>query len=246
MGRFSILLAILLVASASSAAPQSTQGAQEFYITPLRPVAELRRQALQATPPPQPKGLLAPDLLEIVHLDPTIHLDIRYATANNFLGTPFYTQARAFLQRPAAEALTRVQHHLAKKGYGLVIYDAYRPWYVTKMFWDGTPPRMRQFVANPATGSQHNRGCAVDLTLYRLDSGNSVEMPSGYDEMSPRAYAHYPGGSGPQRRLRDLLRASMHAEGFTVLPVEWWHFDYSPCPYPVMNVPLESLPRTAP
>ena len=84
-----------------------------------------------------------PDLVELVKLDPTIRLDVRYATANNFLGTPVYTQARAFLQRPAAEALVRAHQALRARGYGLIVHDGYRPWYVTKIFWDATRARRR-------------------------------------------------------------------------------------------------------
>jgi D-alanyl-D-alanine dipeptidase len=241
-----VLAVSLLAGGFVPAAAQNLRDAQQFHINPLHPVQELRREALQATPPRQPQGLQTPDLVEVAPLDPTLRLDIRYATSDNFMGAPFYTQARAFLQRPAAEALVRVQQSLASRGYGLMIYDAYRPWYVTKMFWEGTPPKLRRFVANPANGSRHNRGCAVDLTLYRLGSGQPVEMPSDYDEMSPRAYADYSGGTAGQRSMRELLRASMEAEGFKQLPVEWWHFDYFPCHYPVMNVPFENLARTAP
>src|SRR5437588_4123729 len=103
-----------------------------------------------------------------------------------------------------------------KQGYGLLVFDAYRPWYVTKIFCDATPPDKHQFVADPAQGSRHNRGCAVDLTLYRLRDGQPVQMPSLYDEMSERAYPAYAGGSDTARHLRDLLRQYMEAEGFSV------------------------------
>ena len=169
-----------------SAAPQF------FHIEPVRPVAELLPIALAATPPVEPGEFRPADLVELKTLDPTIKLDIRYATARNFLGTPLYSQARAFMQRPAAEALMRVQRALAAEGYGLLIHDAYRPWYVTKIFWDATPVDKHDFVADPATGSRHNRGCAVDLTLYTLRDGRTVEMPSLYDEMSERAYPTMP------------------------------------------------------
>src|ERR1039457_1141808 len=154
-----------------------------FRITPLRPVEELRADALNAQPPVEHGTFLKTDLVELVRLDPTIKLDIRYATTNNFLGTPTYTQARAFLQRPAAEALLRAHRELKVHGYGLIIHDGYRPWYVTKIFWEATPVDKRIFVANPARGSNHNRGCAVDLSLYLLTTGEEVTMPSGYDEM---------------------------------------------------------------
>ena len=215
---------------------------RSFQIQPLRPVDELRKEALAATPPKQAGDLLAPDLVELVKVDPKIRLDVRYAKKTNFLGTPLYSQERAFLQRPAAEALARAGKRLAKMGYGLLIHDAYRPWYVTKMFWDATPAKDHIFVADPATGSRHNRGCAVDLTLYDLATGRPVEMPGTYDEMSPRSYPDYPGGTSLQRGFRDLLRWAMEAEGFTVYQYEWWHYDYKDwSKYPVMNVRFEEM-----
>ncbi len=184
------------------------------------------QSGLPAGMPRDPQATRPPDLVELVTLDATIHLDIRYATTNNFMKQRFYSEARAFLQRPAAEALVRVHRSLAKSGYGLVVFDGFRPWSVTRAFWDATPPAKRHFVANPAKGSRHNRGCAVDLSLYDLRTGLQVEMPSDYDEMTERAYPGYAGGTSEQRRRRDLLRAAMEAEGFTVNEFEWWHFDY--------------------
>jgi D-alanyl-D-alanine dipeptidase len=192
---------------------------------------------------PREKGRFRkPDLAELLKLDPTFKLDIRYATDNNFLKRRVYREARAFLQRPAAEALVRVHRNLRKQGYGLLVFDGYRPWAVTKDFWDSTPPDKRNFVANPAKGSKHNRGCAVDLSLFELATGAEVEMPSGYDEMTNRAYPTYDGGTQEQRRLRDLLRAAMEAEGFTVNEYEWWHFDYKDWrKYPILNLSFETL-----
>jgi serine beta-lactamase-like protein LACTB len=127
-------------------------------------------------------------------------------------------------------------------GYGLLIHDAYRPWYVTKMFWDATPDSLRDFVADPRFGSRHNRGAAVDLTLFDLKTGAVIEMPGGYDEFSTRSYPEYPGGTSRQRWHRDLLRRVMEAEGFRVYNVEWWHFDYQDWRrYPVMNKRFEDL-----
>ena len=94
------------------------------------------------------------------------------------------------------------------------------------MFWDATPEPQRVFVADPANGSRHTRGAAVDLSLYDLRTGRSVPMVSGYDEFSPRAYPFYPGGTSEQRWFRALLRRAMQAEGFTVYDAEWWHFDH--------------------
>jgi len=209
---------------------------------PTRSVEELRVEALAATPPNETGTFRKSDLIELVPLDPAIHLDIRYATSNDFLGTPVYTQARAFLQRPAAEALLRALHKLQPLGYGLLIHDGYRPWYVTKIFWDATPPEGKIFVADPAQGSRHNRGCAVDLTLYDLKSGKPIEMTGAYDEMSPRSFPNYPGGTSLQRWHRDLLRWAMESEGFTVYEAEWWHFDYKDWhEYAIGNTPFEKL-----
>jgi D-alanyl-D-alanine dipeptidase len=213
-------------------------------VTPVKPVEELRAEALAATPPAEPGPFAAIDLVELVRLDPSIKLEIRYATTNNFLGTRFYDEPRAFLQRPAAEAVVRAHHALRALGYGLLIHDAYRPWYVTKMFWDAVPLDTRWLVADPAEGSRHNRGAAVDLTMYELATGKPVEMPSTYDESTDRAYADYPGGTTRQRWHRALLRRAMEAEGFRVNVREWWHFDHSTWrSYAITNVPFDRIGR---
>lgn len=184
--------------------------------------------------------------MEVVKLDSTIHLDIRYATTNNFLHRPVYAQARAFLQRPAAEALVRAQKALKSQGYGVLLFDGYRPWSVTKIFWDSATDAERkiEFVANPRKGSRHNRGCAVDLSLIDLKTGLAVAMPSEYDEFTERAFPTYAGGAFEARALRDLLRKAMEAEGFTVYSAEWWHFDYKDWKqYHILNLPFEALGR---
>ena len=203
-----------------------TVGGETFGIDPVRDVEELRGEALAVSPPVEDGTLRESELVDLTSLDPTIELDIRYATRNNFMDAVFYEDARAFLQRPGAEAVARAHRALAPYGYGLLIHDGYRPWYVTKMFWDATPIHQREFVANPASGSRHNRGAAVDLTLYGLLTGEPIEMPGSYDEFSHRSYPDYPGGTARQRWHRDLLRRVMEAEGFTVNSGEWWHFDY--------------------
>jgi D-alanyl-D-alanine dipeptidase len=200
--------------------------------------------------PPQGDGPYRPsDLVELVTLDPTIKLDIRYATANNFVGRAVYAEPRAFLQRPAAEALVSVHHWLKAQGYGLLIYDAYRPWSVTKLFWDLTPQDKHIFVADPAVGSVHNRGCAVDLGLYDLKTGREIDMPGAYDETSERSFVTYTGGTADQRAHRDLLRKAMERDGsFFVLPEEWWHYDYKDfMAYAIQNIPFSAIrPAAAP
>ncbi len=196
-----------------------------------------------ATKPPHEKGnFKQPDLVELKKLDTTIHLDIRYATNNNFVGRPVYKQARAFLQKTAAEALVRVNASLKPLGYGVVVFDGYRLWNVTKLFWKVTPADKHNFVANPAKGSKHNRGCAVDLSLYDLRTGKEIEMTGNYDEMTERSYPAYTGGTDEQRKMRDLLRTNMEAEGFTVYEYEWWHFDYKDWKdYRITNVPFSKI-----
>lgn len=182
------------------------------------------------------------DLVEITRLDSTIKLDIRYATSRNFMKRKMYSQPRAFLQRPAAEALVRANAKLRKRGYGLVIFDAYRPWSVTKQFWELTPPEKRDYVANPKDGSRHNRGGAVDITMFELMTGKEVDMPSDYDDFSERASPVYAGGTVAQRRLRNLLRSIVESEGFVVSANEWWHFNYRDWnEYELLDVPFEKL-----
>jgi D-alanyl-D-alanine dipeptidase len=204
--------------------------------------ARLRAAALEQAPPAERPPKRKTDLVALADVDSSIKFDIRYATTNNFMGIAIYEQPGAYMQRDAALALHRVEKRLAPMGYGLLIHDAYRPWFVTKMFWDATPPESHIFVADPSQGSRHNRGCAVDLTLYDRATGKAVEMPSRYDEMSTRAYADYIGGTGRQRWLRNLLRKAMEEQGFVVYPQEWWHFDYKDWhDYAIGNVSFKQL-----
>jgi D-alanyl-D-alanine dipeptidase len=203
-----------------------TEAGGTFRITPQRPVPELRVEALGASPPPESGNFRASELVEVTSLEAGLRLDVRYASTNNFMSAVFYDQPRVFLQRPAAQGVVRAHRALAEYGYGLLLQDGYRPWYVTKMFWDATPQAEKIFVANPADGSRHNRGSAIDLNLYDLRTGEPVDMVGTYDEMSPRSFPDYPGGTAHQRWLRELLRRAMEAEGFTVYSAEWWHFDH--------------------
>ena len=218
--------------------------------TSLRALAAFFCALLMLTPharaqerPPKEEGTFrAPELVELVRLDRTLRLDIRYATKNNFVGRPVYEQPRAFLQRPAALALVRVNRALRKQGFGLSVFDGYRPWRVTKLFWELMPVDKKQFVADPARGSRHNRGCAVDLTLFDLRTRRQVSMPGEYDEMTERSHINYAGGTAEQRRLRDLLRAAMEAEGFAVYEPEWWHYDYKDWrQYPILDLSFDEI-----
>jgi zinc D-Ala-D-Ala dipeptidase len=236
-----VLVCALAGCAGTSTRPSPPSSPPPVRIEPVRSIEELRKEALAATPPVEERKLPS-ELVELTSVDPSIPLDLRYASTNNFLGTPVYEQGRAFLQRPAAEAVVRAHRALATQGLGLLIHDAYRPWYVTKIFWDATPADKHDFVANPAKGSRHNRGCAVDLTLYDRKTGRAVEMPSAYDEFSERSRADYPGGTAEQRRHRAILRTAMEAEGFSAYEVEWWHFDYKDWKsYAIENVAFDTI-----
>jgi D-alanyl-D-alanine dipeptidase len=206
---------------------------------------DLRANAKKATPP-QETGKVAPDLVPIRSADASIKLDIRYASSNNFMGFPLYAREGAYLERPAAEAVGRASRALHDKGFGLVIHDGYRPWFVTKMFWDATPAEGKIFVADPSQGSRHNRGAAVDLSLYDLATGEEVRMTGGYDEMSARSYPQYVGGTSLQRWKRDLLRQAMEAQGFEVYSAEWWHFDFKGWErYPILDLDFDQIDAAA-
>ena len=191
------------------------------------------------TPPKSGRG----DLVELVNLAPDIRLDIRYATANNFTGRQLYDQPRAFLVRPAAEALVRAHRAAQAEGFGLTIFDAYRPWRITKKLWDATPAGpQRNYVANPKKGSKHNRGCAVDLSLHRLDTGQLVEMPSGYDEFSERAHRDFIDASPEAIANRTRLERSMEAVGFRDISNEWWHFDFAGWEaFPILDIAFDEI-----
>lgn len=235
----------LLVVAICVMSPQPSAGQNSdttFRIEPTRTIAELRSLAAVSRPPIETGTFRAPDLIDLSTLNAPLKLDIRYASANNFMGTPFYEDARAFLQRPAAEALEEVAASLAEQGLGLIVYDAYRPWFVTKMFWEATPDSLKHFVAPPGDGSRHNRGAAVDVGLYNLRTGEPLQMPSGYDEFTRRAYADFQGGPEVALRNRDLLRGAMEHHGFSVYSYEWWHYDYAEWRmYPIMNMRFSEI-----
>jgi D-alanyl-D-alanine dipeptidase len=196
--------------------------------------------AAPPAPPIDPDADLAPDLVDLARFDPRLRFDIRYATPANFMGRVLYPLARAVAQRPVAEALSKVQSRAAAAGYGLLIFDAYRPWRITRAMWEQTPPDKREFVANPATGSRHNRGCSIDLSLHR--GGIEVVMPSPYDDFTPAAYRSNTDAPAEALAASRMLEEWMVAEGFVPLANEWWHYDWAAWRrYPIMDVPLEDV-----
>ena len=181
-------------------------------------------------------------LEEIIKVIPSVKLDIKYATKENFSGIAVYSQAKAFARKPVVAALAKVQFELSKKGLGLKIFDAYRPYSVTVKFWKITPADKKDFVANPKTGSRHNRGCAVDLTLIDLKTGKELEMPTPYDSFAKEASPTYDDISTLQKQNRNLLISVMESNGFKVIRNEWWHFDFKGWEsFPLMDIPFQRL-----
>jgi len=179
-------------------------------------------------------------LVEIKKYIPGIVLDIRYATANNFTHHVMYPEAKAFVRLPVVLALQHVETDLKKRGLGLKIYDAYRPYSVTVKFY--TMVHDTNFVADPRKGSKHNRGCAIDLSLIDLNTGKELNMPTGFDSFSKKAAAKYPDLTKEQLHNRALLKAVMEAHGFTELPTEWWHFDFNGWKnYELLDVPFSAI-----
>ncbi|MCR4295166.1 MAG: M15 family metallopeptidase [Elusimicrobia bacterium] len=184
---------------------------------------------------------LAEPLVDLRALIPDAVLDIRYATKDNLAGRPLYPFAAAFLRRPAAAKLVAAAADLRSKGYRLVIYDAYRPLSVQKALWEANPePR---FVADPAKGSSHNRGGAVDVALADA-SGKALEMPSDYDDFGPRGRHGAEGVPPEARRRAEILKAALEAAGFVSLADEWWHYrDADALGWPLLDVPFERATR---
>ncbi|RYG19198.1 MAG: D-alanyl-D-alanine dipeptidase [Chitinophagaceae bacterium] len=180
------------------------------------------------------------ELIEIKKAIPSIVLDIRYATKNNFMKQVMYKQARAFARKPVVAQLKVIQAELAVKGFGLKIFDAYRPYATTLAFYEKASDK--NFVANPAKGSKHNRGCAVDLTIVDLKTGKDVPMPTPYDSFAPEAAPHFNQLPAEIIKNRDFLISTMQAHGFKVIYNEWWHFDFNGWQdYDLMDIPFEKL-----
>jgi D-alanyl-D-alanine dipeptidase len=218
---------LLLIAVACSAAPAIPANRYGLHVVPDRAAYERLAR-------------LDPDkrLVDLESLG--LPLDIRYATANNFMKKPLYPVAKAFLRAPAARALLGVESDLAQRGLGVKIFDAYRPYRVTEAMWE--PIRNPDFVADPAKGSRHNRGAAVDLTLIDLRSGRELPMPTGYDAFTPKARQDYNDLPADAIANRAKLRDVMTRHGFDPLPSEWWHFDFRGWEtFELLDLPLERL-----
>ena len=214
---------------------------ESFSIEPILPIELIKEIALDSKPPFEFDLKSGLEMVDLEKLDDKLILDIRYASENNFMKSVFYEDARAFINKDAAPNILNASNQLNEMGYGLIIYDAYRPWFVTKMFWEGTPDDLKHFVADPSRGSVHNRGCAIDVGLYNLSDGKPVKMISGYDEFTEKAYPSYTGGTKFQREIRDELINIMSMNNFSVYEYEWWHFNYNECGSGVMNYSFKDL-----
>jgi D-alanyl-D-alanine dipeptidase len=180
--------------------------------------------------------LAAAELVPIESVAPRVQLDIRYATTNNFTHHQVYDRAACWLRPATAAKLAAAEREFERLGYRLKVYDCYRPLSVQKRFWALVPDE--RYVANPAKGSRHNRGAAVDLTLVKAD-GREVEMPTGFDDFTERAHRNYQQLPEAARRNRALLERVMQKHGFVGMPTEWWHFDDADWQrYPVMDTPI--------
>lgn len=218
--------------------------AQEFRFPPQTEEAWAGMRLI-ATQAMMPSSLSVGEQVNLVDVEqiPGIIIDSRYATTKNCFGTPLYTSQKLYIGEQAAIALGKVQQMLSTYGYGLVLWDAYRPWSISKLAHLALPEKQKGMLEDPETkGSAHNTGNAVDVSLYNLETGLEEEMISGFDEPTFRQFTSYPGGTSRQRYLRDLLRQIMELNGFTGIEMEWWHYDYMPSNnWAHLNIQLESL-----
>jgi D-alanyl-D-alanine dipeptidase len=177
------------------------------------------------------------DLVNVQKVIPGVVLDIRYATTNNFTGQQLYPFADCYLRRAAAEKLAAAQAELKPLGYGLKIYDGYRPLSVQRKMWEVFP--QPGYVADPKKGSRHNRGAAVDVTLIRLSDSTELPMPTPYDDFTPKAHRNYTDLPADVIQNRELLERVLTKHGFVGLPTEWWHFDDRDWRnYPLLDIPV--------
>lgn len=163
-------------------------------------------------------------MVELKEKIPSIVYDLRYATVNNFMRRLMYPAGTTttYLRLPAAIALGKVQAELQQLGYGLKVYDAYRPYSVTEKFWELV--KDERYVANPSKGSGHNRGVAIDLTLINLSTMLELEMGTGFDNFSDSAHHSFRSLDKEILRNRKLLRQTMEKFGFAAYENEWWHY----------------------
>lgn len=177
---------------------------------------------------------------------PGVELDLRYAATDNFMRRRMYPSGtrESYLRWNAARGLAQASQDLKAAGYGLVVWDAYRPYAVTVRFWELV--RDERYVAHPGKGSNHNRGLAVDCTLYDLRTGELADMGTGFDNFTDSAHHDFTALPDSIRARRSLLRKTMEHAGFRALDTEWWHYSWNDGRnYEVLDIPIRKLARQA-
>jgi D-alanyl-D-alanine dipeptidase len=210
--------------------PVLLQAQYKYGLTPV--TLQQYQQQVKANP--------EKELVNLAATVPGIVLDIRYATTNNFTDEVIYNLPRAYARKPVAEALKKAQEEFSKHGVGIKVYDAYRPYSATVKFYEVY--RDTTYVASPYKGSRHNRGCAIDMTLVDLKTGEELKMPTEYDSFKKEAWPTTPVKDPLIKKNRDLIISVMHKHGFKVNASEWWHFDFNGWQrFEVMDIDFEEL-----
>lgn len=167
--------------------------------------------------------------------------DWQYATTSNFTKTVLYNHPEAFVRLPVAKALKNIQLQLATQGLSLRFFDAYRPYSITEKMWEIVPDE--RYAANPAKGSGHNRGIAVDITLANIKTGENLTMPTPFDDFTERAHHNYAQLDSTTLANRALLKKVMEQHGFTALATEWWHYYYTKGNFALLDLSFEDLQK---
>ena len=202
------------------------ENGRPFRFAPVSDWQALKTAADAAVMPAQLGAGQQAQLVDLAQAVPGLKFDLRYAQADNCFGQALTDDQRAFLDADAAQALAQAQQYLKPYGYGILVWEAYRPWYVSKLAYDALPADKKSMLPAPEIGFSHNTGRSIDVSLYLLATGENAGMISGFDEPSVRQYASFAGGTTLERYRRDLLRSAMQMAGFTASGTEWWHFDY--------------------
>lgn len=202
------------------------ENGRPFRFAPVSDWQALKTAANAAVMPAQLGAGQQAQLVDLAQAVPGLKFDLRYAQADNCFGQVLTDDQRAFLDADAAQALAQAQQYLKPYGYGILVWEAYRPWSVSKLAYDALPADKKSMLPAPEIGFSHNTGRSIDVSLYLLATGENAGMISGFDEPSVRQYASFAGGTTLERYRRDLLRSAMQMAGFTASETEWWHFDY--------------------
>ena len=235
-GKYPIAFMIMLLCAIGLHDPIFVRAAEppQVQITQPEPTPEVPESIFMSQLPSWAR------LVDIRTVNRNIRLDIRYATTNNFLKRKLYPISKCALRSSVAQKLSLVQTDLEKIGLGLKVYDCYRPFSVTEQMWEVLPNP--NYVANPARGSRHNRGAAIDLTLVDR-TGKELEMPTPFDDFTAKAHRDYAGGSAQSRKNRQLLEDAMKKQGFIGITTEWWHFDSEDWQkFAILDIPLGAIP----